>query len=151
MADRLIQTGTLTDIADAIRAKTGKSATMTPLEMPTEIASIIGGGLPSPTLVTVTGGSCNDVLTQCRAAIGETNLVAIGKRYTETSGTMLLYWGIYLNITYPDRQRAINTAYRRTSGGVYNSVEFTATSTTGGGVPSGDQFLVWGLDYIDYE
>ena len=44
MADRLIQTGTLTDIADAIRAKTGKSATMTPLEMPSEIASISGGG-----------------------------------------------------------------------------------------------------------
>ena len=36
MADRLIQTGTLTDIADAIRAKTGKTATMTPLEMPSE-------------------------------------------------------------------------------------------------------------------
>ena len=32
------------DIADAIRAKTGKSDTMTPAEMPTEIASISGGG-----------------------------------------------------------------------------------------------------------
>ena len=95
--------------------------------------------------------TAKDVLTQCRAAIDETNLVAIGKRYTETSGTVLLYWGIYLNITYPDRQRTINTTYRRTSGGSYNSVEFTATSTTGGAVPSGDQFLVWGLDYIDYE
>ena len=40
---------TLTDtfqaIADAIRAKTGKAATMTPAEMPTEIASIGGGGV----------------------------------------------------------------------------------------------------------
>lgn len=39
---------TLTDtfqaIANAIRAKTGKSDTMTPAEMPTEIASISGGG-----------------------------------------------------------------------------------------------------------
>lgn len=35
---------TLTDIADAIRAKTGGSATMTPSEMPTEIASIPSGG-----------------------------------------------------------------------------------------------------------
>ena len=43
MADRLIQTGTLTDIADAIRAKTGKTATMTPLEMPSEIESIESG------------------------------------------------------------------------------------------------------------
>ena len=39
---------TLTDtfqaIADAIRAKTGKSDTMKPAEMPTEIANISGGG-----------------------------------------------------------------------------------------------------------
>lgn len=31
------------DIADAIRAKTGKSDTMTPAEMPTEIGSISTG------------------------------------------------------------------------------------------------------------
>lgn len=37
-------TDTFSDIADAIRAKTGSSATMTPAEMPTEIASISGGG-----------------------------------------------------------------------------------------------------------
>ena len=35
---------TLTDIGDAIRAKTGGSASMTPLEMPDEIASIISSG-----------------------------------------------------------------------------------------------------------
>lgn len=35
------------DIADAIRAKTGKSDTMTPAEMPGEIASISGGGTDS--------------------------------------------------------------------------------------------------------
>lgn len=44
MADYLIQDSTLTDIADAIRAKTGNSATMTPSEMPTEIGSIQTGG-----------------------------------------------------------------------------------------------------------
>ena len=44
MGTKIIQDGTLTDIADAIRAKTGKSETMTPLEMPTEIASIETGG-----------------------------------------------------------------------------------------------------------
>lgn len=36
-------TDTFSDIADAIRVKTGKSDTMTPAEMPTEIASISGG------------------------------------------------------------------------------------------------------------
>lgn len=39
-----IQDTTLTDIADAIRAKTGKTASMTPIEMVDEIESISGGG-----------------------------------------------------------------------------------------------------------
>ena len=60
MADYLIHDSTLEDIADAIRAKTGKSATMTPLEMPSEIASIETGGggssLPS-TISVIDGGS----------------------------------------------------------------------------------------------
>ena len=43
MSTLLVQSGTLDDIADAIRAKTGKVASMTPLEMPQEIASISGG------------------------------------------------------------------------------------------------------------
>lgn len=39
-----IDSTSLTAIADAIREKTGKSALMTPTEMPDEIASISGGG-----------------------------------------------------------------------------------------------------------
>ena len=44
MSEYLIQDTTLTDIADAIREKTGKTDAMTPLEMPGEIAAIQGGG-----------------------------------------------------------------------------------------------------------
>ena len=44
-----IQDTTLTDIADAIRSKTGKTASMTPAEMVDEIESISGGG--SSTLI----------------------------------------------------------------------------------------------------
>lgn len=44
MSTLLIQSGTLDDIADAIRAKTGSAASMTPLQMPTQIASIPSGG-----------------------------------------------------------------------------------------------------------
>ena len=44
MSTLLVQSGTFDNIADAIRAKTGKVASMTPLEMPEEIASISGGG-----------------------------------------------------------------------------------------------------------
>lgn len=43
MADRRISTDTLTDIADAIRSKTGNSALITPQEMAEEIAGISGG------------------------------------------------------------------------------------------------------------
>ena len=50
MSTMLIQSGTLDDIADAIRSKTGKVASMTPLEMPDEIESISGGGGQSYTI-----------------------------------------------------------------------------------------------------
>lgn len=41
---KIINDTTLQAIADAIRAKTGSASSMTPLEMPTEIASIPTGG-----------------------------------------------------------------------------------------------------------
>jgi len=44
MDEYLIQGSTLTDIADAIREKTGDSALMTPAEMVEAIGSISGGG-----------------------------------------------------------------------------------------------------------
>ena len=44
MPEYLIQGKTLTGIADAIRAKTGESGQVTPLEMPEKIASIQTGG-----------------------------------------------------------------------------------------------------------
>lgn len=43
MSEYSIQSETLSDIANSIRAKTGKNNAMTPLEMPTEIGSIGGG------------------------------------------------------------------------------------------------------------
>lgn len=46
-------TSAFSDIADAIRAKTGKSDTMTPAEMPTEIAGISGGGSSTTTKVNI--------------------------------------------------------------------------------------------------
>lgn len=43
MAEYMIQEATLTDIADAIRKRTGQDGGMTPLEMPDHIASIPSG------------------------------------------------------------------------------------------------------------
>lgn len=44
MAEYLIQSETLDDIADAINAKTGGSSAMTPAEMAAAIAAIPSGG-----------------------------------------------------------------------------------------------------------
>lgn len=51
-------TDTFSDIADAIRAKTGSSATMTPAEMPTEIGSISTG---SRQITKITEGLTNRI------------------------------------------------------------------------------------------
>jgi len=48
MAEYLIQSETLDDIADAINAKTGGSSAMTPAEMVDAIGSISGGGGITP-------------------------------------------------------------------------------------------------------
>lgn len=45
MALGLINDSTLTNIAEAIRSKTGTAASMTPSQMPDAIASIAGGGI----------------------------------------------------------------------------------------------------------
>lgn len=62
MADRRISTGTLTDIADAIRSKTGNSALIAPKDMAEEINSIQtgggGGGLDIARLVEGTYSGC---------------------------------------------------------------------------------------------
>lgn len=51
MAEYLIQSETLDDIADAINAKTGGSSAMTPAEMAAAIGSISGGDLGDFTLL----------------------------------------------------------------------------------------------------
>lgn len=45
MAEYLIQGATLVNIAEAIRNKTGKTGTITPAGMATEISLISGGGM----------------------------------------------------------------------------------------------------------
>ena len=63
MAIKTIMDSTLAAIADAIRAKTGRSASMTPLEMPTEIGSISGGGGMDPNLEALMKGAATGAIT----------------------------------------------------------------------------------------
>ena len=48
MAKIFIEDSTLSAIGDSIRAKTGKTSMIPPLDMPTEIASIQTGGSSTP-------------------------------------------------------------------------------------------------------
>ena len=72
MAEYLIQSETLDDIADAINAKTGGSSAMTPAEMVTEIESIQTGITPTGTKqisITGNGTTTEDVADYANAEI----------------------------------------------------------------------------------
>ena len=59
---KLTDTQHYSDIADAIRAKTGGSGTMTPAEMPTEIANIpSGGGMDEDLEALIEGTASGDI------------------------------------------------------------------------------------------
>lgn len=74
-----IQDTTLTDIADAIRSKTGKTASMTPAEMVDEIESISGGGVtPTGTKEITANGTNIDVASYAYADVAVPNSYAAG-------------------------------------------------------------------------
>lgn len=62
-------TDKLTAIADAIRAKTGGTATMTLSEMPTEIASISGGGITPTGTISINQNGTFDVTSYASALV----------------------------------------------------------------------------------
>ena len=150
MSEYLIQDTTLDAIADAINAKTGGSSAMTPAEMVDAIAAIpSGGGGLAPVLVTSTGGSANDVLTQCRAAVGSQQVFVQNAQQTAAgSAERFLYYGIYVGITNGGNTRYLNTAYQKTASGNYAFIEFTSAGTGSGIIASGSQFYVWALDGV---
>ena len=57
-----IEESTLTAIGNAIRAKTGKTDMIPPLNMPTEIESIQGGG---DSIIKTVSGTCPITLEDC--------------------------------------------------------------------------------------
>lgn len=97
MPEYIIQGQTLTDIADAIRDKTGGSSAMTPAEMVTEIGSIQtgGGGLfPFSLLADFTA---TDAVSAIRIDFTEA-MLQNNVFFIELNGTLSaadwLYWGL---------------------------------------------------------
>ena len=113
MSIMFINSDTLSDIADAIRAKTGGSNSMTPLEMPTEIASIPSGG----------GGSGEVALAYYSGYSSTTSEKA--QTYTATKSGKL-FVGVFSTIDSYMVSEIKPKAY-------LNNVEQTP-STSGGGV-----------------
>lgn len=101
MSTMLIQSGTLDDIADAIRSKTGKVASMTPLEMPDEIESISGGGGGLPILSGITDptssqGTDGQIYLKC----GENGVDLSTFTFRNTGGVTCVSTKYSLNYTY---------------------------------------------------
>ena len=78
MADYLIQDSTLDAIADAINAKTGGSAAMTPAQMVTAIGNIPSGGGGGAPTVTVTIAQAASTVTGTYTALKDACVLAVG-------------------------------------------------------------------------
>lgn len=84
MSKYVIEDTTLSSIADAIRAKTGKTDTMTPEQMPTEIAGITTGGGSSEDVRYVTFMNGDVVLYKKPVAVGDDCVDVLTKGLIET-------------------------------------------------------------------
>lgn len=134
MSDYLIHDSTLEDIADAIRSKTGGSSLIAPEDMPTEIASISGGGGSLPSIISkIDGGSFTPSSdTQGTAYSISHNLGVVPKGFViwsedALSGTEATRYMANAYMTVVDVTRSNDTHYDAT-GAVYILYNGSATS-----------------------
>lgn len=126
---------TLTSIANAIRSKTGGSATMTPGQMPAEIASISGGGSDDPhiemgTILLPKGWSSSTNIEIPLKFSGRANLFYLFYSYYMFSGIRLF--------AYACDEFAASSGYQM------DILDFTSVSSTTHGDSKTD-----GKNYID--
>lgn len=95
MSSLIIQSGTLEDIADAIRAKTGGQSAMTPAEMITAIGTISGG---STSNITFTGNDLSYFLSSYYTAL----LRNAGEQASSNLASIMTTIFSHLNITTSD-------------------------------------------------
>lgn len=118
MAEYLIQGETLDEIADAINAKTGGSAAMTPAEMVTAIGSISGGGGSLPSIISkIDGGSFTPASDLQSSALSISHsLGVVPKGFViwtedEISGTIATRYAAQFFMTASDVHRSNGDVY----------------------------------------
>ena len=93
MATWLIDSGTLTDIADAIRAKTGSAATIQVSDLATEIANLPSGG------TTINGATNINVIASEALDAGDRIKIEVGNRLASPPSTTKSVKSIDINGT----------------------------------------------------
>lgn len=137
MADYLIQDTTLDAIADAINAKTGGTAAMTPAEMVTEIGSIQTG--TAPFVFTVTAeAALYTVRDAVLSATGYTDIIVENQANASAPATGFYFYGGIWSPHFPGRQ--IDTTSIKANGASNISLGSWATSAK---FPAGTVLNVW--------
>jgi len=133
MSNLIIQSGTLDDIADAIRAKTGSQASMTPAQMVTNIASIPTGTTPTGTM-NISSNGTYDVTNYASAvvAVSSSSSEVAATTYANNNGTKI-------EVTLTDG--AFGEDSVDTTGSIYNIL--SASNTMYGMVANASGNVVW--------
>ena len=159
MAEYLIQSETLDDIADAINAKTGGSSAMTPAEMVTAIGRISGGGTDRLKTAEVTltqdyalaQSTSASVMALCASAIGTANYIVLQKSTTKTDDTdkkAMFYYSIAINAlgTAVPLNKNLNMVSRTNADSINGNIQGTVGFSYNCKAWAGDVYQIWGWD-----
>ena len=149
----------ITAVADAIRAKTGKSATMKVSEMPAEIASIPTGSpeewrecwlekpKDSPTTLFIDTGvkasSSYSMVYTCRSSAAQmsapfNSCSSSGNRYgvnfLPTSNKLQLYWGTWADTNYTVDRGTLDVVQQMVITQTYSNISITGSTSSGSSV-----------------
>lgn len=134
MSSYIIQSQTLTDIADAIRNKTGSSSTLTPLEMPNAIANIPSGSSVNTITIEIGENSVRNTAQvynyfhpYFQGAIALLSIEIVENTYTENNQ--------FVRFRYGESTSYTSSAYRWRNGSVggvaWNAASYDAKIVAG--------------------